>query len=105
VAVGDPKAAGEEKMDIEALQAISSITKGKFFRADDRIGLDTIYRQLDEIEPEKIKAISYRPKYPLFQWPAGAFLVMLMAYHFLMRIISRFHRVIPLPVSEMHRPG
>ncbi len=88
VAVGDPKAAGEEKMDIEALQAISRATKGSFFRADDRVQLDTIYRRLDEIEPEKIKAISYRPRYPLFQWAAGAFLVTFLAYHFLMRVIT-----------------
>jgi Ca-activated chloride channel homolog len=89
VAVGDPKAAGEEKMDIEALQAISSVTKGSFFRADDRAQLDTIYRKLDGIEPEKIKAISYRPKYPLFQWLVGAVLVTFMAYHFLMALFSR----------------
>ncbi len=89
VAVGDPKAAGEEKMDIEALQAISRATKGSFFRADDRVQLDTIYRKLDEIEPEKIKTISYRPKYPLFHWPLGAVLVTFMACHFLMRLISR----------------
>ena len=37
VAVGDPTAAGEGKMDIEALQAISRTTKGSFFRADDRV--------------------------------------------------------------------
>jgi len=91
VAVGDPTAAGEGKMDIEALQAISRATKGSFFRADDRLQLDTIYRKLDEIEPEKVKTISYRPKYPLFQWPVGAVLVTFMAFHFLMRVISRFH--------------
>ncbi len=105
VAVGDPKAAGEEKMDIEALQAISSATKGNFFRADERVRLDTIYRQLDEIEPERIKAISYRPKYPLFQWPAGAVLVTFLAYHFLMRVFSRFHRGINLPTSAVRWPG
>ncbi len=105
VAVGDPKTAAEEKMDIEALQAISRATKGSFFRADDRVQLDTIYRRLDEIEPEKIKAISYRPRYPLFQWAAGAFLVTFLAYHFLMRVISRFQRGIDLPTSAMRRPG
>jgi len=105
VAVGDPKAAGEEKMDLEALQAISKGTKGSFFRADDRAQLDTIYRQLDEIEPEKIKAISYRPRVPLFQWPVCAFLVTFLAYHFLMRIISRFQREIDLPTSAVRRPG
>jgi len=91
VAVGDPKAAGEEKMDIESLQAISTTTKGSFFRADDRAQLATIYRKLDEIEPERIKTISYRPRYALFQWPAGAVLVTLLAYHLLMALLSRRH--------------
>jgi Ca-activated chloride channel family protein len=91
VAVGDPKAAGEEKMDIESLQAISTATKGSFFRADDRAQLDTIYRKLDEIEPEKIKTISYRPRYALFQWPAGAVLVTFLAYHLMMALLSRRH--------------
>jgi Ca-activated chloride channel family protein len=89
VAVGDPKAAGEEKMDIEALQAISSATKGSFFRADDRGQLDTIYRKLDGIEPEKIKTISYRPRYALFHWSAGAVLVTFLAYHLFMALFSR----------------
>ena len=105
VAVGDPKAAGEEKMDIEALQAISVATKGSFFRADDRAQLDGIYRQLDEIEPEKIKTVSYRPRFPLFHWPAGAFLVTFLAYHFLMRTITRFRRGGDILVSAMRRPG
>ena len=105
VAVGDPMAAGEAKMDTEALQAISKTTKGSFFRADDRTQLDTIYRKLDEIEPEKIKTISYRPKYPLYQWPAGAVLVTLMAYHLLMRAISRRRSVIGQPSSAMTHDG
>ncbi len=105
IAVGDPKAAGEEKMDIEALQAISLATRGSFFRADDRVQIDGIYRKLDEIEPERIKAISYRPKFPLFQWPAGAFLVTFLAYHFLMRVISRLQRGIDLPASVTGHPG
>jgi len=94
VAVGNPKAAGEEKMDIEALQAISSATKGSFFRADDRAQLDTIYRKLDEIEPEKIKAIAYRPRYALYQWPVGAGFITFLAYHLLMAVLSRRHRVV-----------
>ncbi len=105
VAVGDPKAAGEEKMDVEALQAISKATKGSFFRADDRAQLETIYRQLDEIEPEKIKALSYRPRFPLFPWPIGAFLVTFLAYHFLMKTLSRFREGVDFPPPAMRRPG
>jgi Ca-activated chloride channel family protein len=103
VAVGDPKAAGEEKMDIESLQAISTATKGSFFRADDRAQLDTIYRKLDEIEPEKIKTISYRPRYALFQWPAGAVLVTFLAYHLMMALLSRRHGALEKASRIAHR--
>jgi Ca-activated chloride channel family protein len=101
VAVGDPTAAGEGKMDIEALQAISKATKGSFSRADDRAQLDTIYRKLDQIEPEKIKTISYRPRYALFQWPVGAVVVTFLAYHLLMAAFSRRRRTIRHPVPAM----
>ncbi len=101
IAVGDPRAAGEEKMDIDALQTISNATKGSFFRADDRAQLETIYRKLDEIEPEKIKTISYRPRYPLFHWPVGAVLVTFLAYHLLMAGVTRFRRGISHPSSTM----
>lgn len=95
VAVGDPQAAGEQKMDIEALQAISHATRGKFFRADDRRQLENIYRTLDTVEPEKIKTISFRPKYPLFQWPFGAMLVTFLVYHLSMVAISHTRRILP----------
>jgi len=94
VAVGDPTAAGEGKMDIEALQSISRATKGSFSRADDRAQLDTIYRKLDEIEPEKIKTIAYRPRYALYQWPVGAGFVTFLTYHLLMAVLSRRHGAI-----------
>jgi Ca-activated chloride channel homolog len=105
VAVGDPTAAGEGKMDIEALQAISRATKGSFSRADDRAQLDTIYRKLDEIEPEKIKTLLYRPRYALFQWPLGAVIVTFLAYHLLMAAYSRRPRAIRPPVPAMSRQG
>jgi Ca-activated chloride channel homolog len=92
IAVGDPQAAGEEKMDIEALQDIAAATKGSFFRADDRGQLETIYSRLDEIEPEKVKTLSYRPRYPLFQWPAGVGLVVFLGYHLLMAGFGRGRR-------------
>jgi len=101
VAVGDPKAAGEEKMDIENLLAIAKATKGTFFRADDRVQLDAIYRTLDEIEPEKIKAVSYRPKLPMFQWPVGVFLVTLLSYHLPAAVFSRRRGAIGEAVPAM----
>ena len=81
VAVGNPAAAAEDKVDLETLQTISRETGGRSFRAEDRRQLDGIYRTLDALEPEQAKTISYRPKYPRYQWPAGVVLITLLAYH------------------------
>jgi Ca-activated chloride channel homolog len=83
VAVGNPDAAADDKVDLETLQTISRETGGRSFRAEDRRQLDEIYRTLDSLEPEKARTVSYRPRYPLFQWPAGTVLVTLLAYHLL----------------------
>jgi len=94
---GRSEGCGEEKMDVEALQAISMATKGSFFRADDRVQLDTIYRKLDEISrrgsshllPAEVSAVPV---------PAGAFLATFLAYHLLMGVISwRYARVSQVP--------
>jgi Ca-activated chloride channel family protein len=94
IAVGNPAAAAEDKVDLETLQTISRETGGRSFRAEDRRQLDDIYRTLDDLEPEKARTISYRPKYPLFQWPAGAVLVALLAYHLLAAGGSRVRAVL-----------
>lgn len=90
IAMGDPRTAGEEKMDVETLKAISKTTHGNYFRAGDQGLLDTIYRELDAIEPEKAKTLSYRPQYPLFQWPVAAVFITFMVYHCLMFISGCF---------------
>ena len=89
VAVGDPRAAGEDRMDVAALESIARTTGGRFFRADDRTGLESIYHTLDEMEPERAKVISYRPRYPLFQWPAGVAFATFLACHLVMALVGR----------------
>lgn len=106
IAMGDPRTAGEEKMDVETLKAISKTTRGNYYRAEDRVQLDSIYRELDAIEPEKIKTLSFRPRYPLFQWPVAAVFITFMAYHFLMFISGRFtNKTDDFAAPEMRRPG
>jgi len=81
VAVGDPQAAGEQKLDEETLRTISSVTGGGYFFAGDRTELENIYRRLDELDTRKIDTISHRPKRDLFHLPLGALIVMSMLYH------------------------
>lgn len=69
VAVGDPAAAGEEKLDEAALRDIASVTGGGFYRALDRGQLADIYRRLDQIEMRKVDTVTFRPRAELFWLP------------------------------------
>lgn len=81
VAVGDPQAVGEEKMDEEVLQEMASETGGGFFRANDRDELEQIYDRLDAMETHDIQTQSYRPKTDLFHLPLALFLLAGLGYH------------------------
>lgn len=71
IAVGDPEAAGEDKLDIDSLQEISKSTGGEFFRALNRNELEQIYVQLDALDTREIESVSYRPRHDLYFWPLG----------------------------------
>ena len=92
VAVGDPKTVGEEKLDEAALQEISRVTGGRFFRANDRQELEGIYRELDRLEAQEIETISHQPIRPLFHWPLGAVVVLLLGYHATAAALAQLHR-------------
>ncbi|RXT57438.1 hypothetical protein B6S44_03195 [Bosea sp. Tri-44] len=76
VAVGDPQAAGEDKLDEAALKEVADTTGGGFFRALDRAELADIYRRLDEIETRRIDTVSVRPRRDVYWMPLAAALVL-----------------------------
>jgi Ca-activated chloride channel family protein len=84
IAMGDPAATGAAELDLETTEAIASATAGASFLAEDREALEEVYRQIDALTPEELETTSYRPTRPLFQWPLGAALVLLLGYHALM---------------------
>jgi len=89
IAMGDPTTTGEEKFDEETLKTIATITKGKYFRANNRQELEGIYTDLDRIIPRKVETVSYRPVTDLFHWPLSAALVLSLGYHFVMVLRGR----------------
>jgi Ca-activated chloride channel homolog len=88
VGIGNPDATGEEKLDTLALQKISATTGGQYFFGQDQSQLEQIYATLDRITPSNAITLSWRPRRELFQYPLGAALVLLIAYHLLMWLIS-----------------
>jgi len=78
VAIGDPTAVGEEKLDEDALKQVSELTNGGFYRALDHAQLAQIYTRLDQVEARKIDTISFQPKRELFWLPLTAFCLLTM---------------------------
>jgi len=69
IAVGDPKATGNEKVDIKTLKEIARITDGEFYMASNRKSLLDVYTQIDKLHPKKFKKESYRNVRELFIYP------------------------------------
>jgi Ca-activated chloride channel family protein len=81
VAVGDPEAAGEEKLDIDGMEEVARKTDGQFYTADNRKELAGIYEELNRLEEREMETISHRPRRELFPWPVGAvLLISLISY-------------------------
>lgn len=93
VGIGDPNAIGEDKVDVAALQEIASVTGGRYFFGQDQSQLAEIYATLDKITPAKQTTLSWRPRIELFQYPLGAALLLLIAYHLLAWSSSGLKRV------------
>lgn len=84
VAIGDPTAAGEEKLDEAALQDIASATGGGFYRALDRTELEGIYTRLDQVETRKVDIVTYQPRSDLYWMPLLAMIVVALLSQALM---------------------
>jgi Ca-activated chloride channel homolog len=98
VAIGDPTAVGEDKLDEAALHDVAQATGGGFFRAMDRTGLADIYRRLDAIETREVDTLSARPRTDLFWWPLAFGLLLTLgaqAVRLLPRLVRR--REVALP--------
>jgi Ca-activated chloride channel family protein len=92
IGIGDPSASGEEQVDLAILQRISEATGGRFFRGEDTERLQGIYSTLDEMTPKNYETFSYRPKLPLFHWPLGAAVVLVVLYEGIMILLMSIPR-------------
>ena len=88
VGIGDPCATGEDKVDYAALKRIVDATGGQLFHGENQQELQKAYDTLDAITPQNQKVLSYRPKRPLFIYPLGATVLILLGYHVLMLLVG-----------------
>lgn len=78
VAVGDPTAVGEQKLDVKTLKNVAAMTGGSYYWAGDGPGLENIYKEIDRLSTHQIESVSYRPKVDLYYWPLAAVLILSM---------------------------
>ena len=75
IGIGDP-GRNSSDLDESTLTEIAELTGGKYFRAKDVEALESIYAELDKLEPIEFEEETYTPKTLLFFYPLGAFLLM-----------------------------
>lgn len=81
VAVGDPRAVGEDALDENTLKQVASTTGGLYAHAADTQQLNEIYSRLDKLETRKAQTISHRPRHDIYWWPLAAALLVSMLLH------------------------
>lgn len=92
VAVGDPRAAGEDALDEDTLKNVAKETGGVFSRAEDRKQLEQIYGQLDKLETRRAQTISHRPRRDVYYWPLAIGLVVTLLQHALSLVLLWWKR-------------
>lgn len=93
IGIGDPNAKGQDRVDLEAIKEIAEITGGKSYRGENSKGLESIYDELDKMNPQNYKTQSYRPKHPLYFYPLGLAVILLISYHLIMMIFISIKRI------------
>jgi Ca-activated chloride channel homolog len=92
VAVGDPRAVGEDALDEQTLKTVASITGGLYSFAADREQLDGVYQRLDALQSHKAQTKSYRPRRDVYDWPLGVGLFFTFLYHGFMLLQATLSR-------------
>ncbi len=95
IGIGDPRASGEDKVDLEALKKISTQTGGRAFRGENRASLEDIYATIDRTTPDKAKRFTWSPHIDLFWIPVGIAALLHAAYHAIALLALYLRRLIP----------
>lgn len=99
VAVGDPKAAGEEKLDEATLRQVAETTGGAYSYAGNREELEAIYQRLDQLPTRPAPTITHRLRQDLFAWPLALGLFVSFVPP-LLQSLSSFRGKQPAPVRR-----
>lgn len=93
IAIGDPSAVGEEKVDLEVLKEMAEITQGKSFQALNSDELLKIYAEIDKLEPQQFDSLSFRPRVSVHHYPIMLFVSIYLLALFLVNIRIRMQLI------------
>lgn len=74
----------EVKIDENTLQGIADATGGRYYRATDKNNLESIYKEIDQLEKSKIEVTEFRKKSEEF-FPLVLVAIILLGLEFLLR--------------------
>jgi len=89
IAIGDPTAVGEEKVDLEVLNEMAKITQGKSFQALNSDELLDVYAEIDKLEPQQFDSLSFRPRVSIHHYPIILFVSLYLLALFIVNIRIR----------------
>lgn len=89
IAIGDPSAVGEEKVDLDVLQEIADISQGKSFQALNSDELLQVYAEIDKLEPQQFDSLSFRPRISVHHYPIILFVSIYLIALFIVNIRIR----------------
>ncbi len=71
-----------QELDERSLTAVAELTGGKYFRARNANELETIYADIDALEPTEELNEGFRPRHERFVWPLAMSLLLSMLWGF-----------------------
>lgn len=89
IAIGDPTAVGEEKVDLEVLAEMAKVTQGRSFEALNSDELLAVYAEIDKLEPQQFDSLSFRPRVSIHHYPIALFVSIYLLALFIVNIRIR----------------
>jgi len=89
IAIGDPAAVGEEKVDLEVLAEMAKVTQGRSFEALNSDELLAVYAEIDKLEPQQFDSLSFRPRVSIHHYPIVLFVSIYLLALFIVNVRIR----------------
>ncbi len=94
-------ATGGYAIDEKLLTEIAETTGGKYFRATGEQEMQTVYAELNKLQPVVYEENTYKPVVLLYMYPLGLALLLSLAYY----LLSGLFRLVSISASRIERRG